>query len=110
MIKIRKCNINLGTLLNQAVKLELNSFNNLELITSCYHMEVHSLHCYCSLKLLLCSHSPLEKEQRIADGFMSLLEGKHNSEDLKSIRTRKSQEIILLIHSTPASALQEHSS
>lgn len=41
---------------------------------------------------------------------MSLLEGKHNSGDLKSIRTCKNQEIICLIHSTPARALKEHSS
>lgn len=61
MIKTRKSNIKRGPLLNQEVKLELNSLNNLEFITSCYHMKF-SLYGYLSLKLQLpCSYRPKKK-------------------------------------------------
>lgn len=51
-----------------------------------------------------------ENEQGTASGVRSLLDGKHSSGDLESVRPWKSQEIIFLTQSTLARALQEHSS
>lgn len=70
-MKARKSNIKCGALLNQDAKLEFNSHNILEFITSSPHMKSHLYWLLFIKAAASCSHCPGKKEQGTTEGLLS---------------------------------------